>query len=381
MLILLDVVIGVLVVLNVVGPLLGGMGESVPVAVPVVGTVVIGASWALWRATGWRWWLMGVAAAVAPATLTGGGGLGILLLMLAITLVMAEFGLRWTVVWIVVQVGFAVVLMVSLRVGRVEMLVQAAAVALLAGLGLLLGQVLRELTAERRTNLRLLDELRASHHVETELMLADERARSARELHDGLGHRLTLIGLSLEYAGRMRDRDPAKAYAEVDHARAQASDALAYMRRWVRALNPPRETALTGVAAFDAIADSFRGTGLTVSVQQSGTERPLGRQASLFAHRLVQEGLTNVLRHSPADEVDLRIGWGTDDVTITLADNGITRGGAIATDIPAGFGLRSLAERAEQLGGSFAARVDARGMVLTGRVPDRADEPARRDTP
>ncbi|GAB3625129.1 hypothetical protein GCM10027418_32160 [Mariniluteicoccus endophyticus] len=259
-------------------------------------------------------------------------------------------------------------MMLALYKQPVGILVETISLAVLGGLGLLLGQILRELDRERRANQDLLAELRASHDVEKELMLAEERARSARELHDGLGHRLTLIGMSLEYAMRVRDKDSDKAFAEVEHAREQASGTLAYMRRWVRALNPPRDTDLTGIAAFEAISESFRGTGLKVEVHQTGEEHALGKEASLFAYRLVQEGLTNVLRHSSADEVDITVHWQGDGVEIELADNGRERGTEGLENTEAGFGLRSLTERAEQLGGRFVARVDERGVVLTGSV-------------
>lgn len=172
-----------------------------------------------------------------------------------------------------------------------------------------MGQALRELGAQRHRNVELLEEVRRAAVTEQELMLADERSRSARELYDGLGHQLTLVVLSLEFAERMRDKDPQRAFDEVQTARGTASEALAHIRRWVRALNPPREETVGGNAGFEAIARSLRGTGLDVRLSPRGQERELDRASSLFALRMVQEGLTNVVRHLAATSVDLVVDW------------------------------------------------------------------------
>lgn len=93
----------------------------------------------------------------------------------------------------------------------------------------------------------------------------------------------------------------------------------------------------------------------------------MGRETSLFAYRLVQEGLTNVLRHSSADRVDITLRWLEEDVELELADNG---GGTTTNgEESGGFGLRSLEERARELGGTFSVRDTGQGVVLTGRVP------------
>lgn len=370
MLVLFDVLLGVLVAIHVASLLLASDVEPWFLAAGVTGAAGLAVCWSLWRITHRRHWLIGLLAGGILVLITPTGGTGVLFLVLITSLAAWAFGLKLACGWlVVVAAAIALQMRLAWQQDWVNIAVESIVTLLIGGVGLLVGQLMLDLSKERRANQRLLEELKATHHVETELMLAEERARSARELHDGLGHRLTLIGLSLEFAVSMRERDPKAAHAEVGNAREQAGDALTYMRRWVRALNPPRETSLTGIAGFEAIADSFRGTGLDITVEPSGVERPLGKQASLFAYRLVQEGLTNVLRHSTADKVELRVDWGESDVTVTVADNGVARGGEIEHDTAAGFGLRSLTERAEQLGGSFSAGFDERGMVLTGRVP------------
>ena len=212
--------------------------------------------------------------------------------------------------------------------------------------------------------------LRTSLLLERDLVLAEERARSARQLHDGLGHRLTLVAMSLEYAQQAHVRDPEKAWAEVGTASATTREALSEMRLWVRALDPPvADEGVAGAAAFDAIADAFRGTGLDVRVTYRGEGPALGRDAALFATRFIQEGLTNVLRHAVASRVDIEVIQSPQQVRFTIGDDG--SGPSSPTE---GFGRRSLRERAETLGGTVSSRRSALGgfelsavLPLTGR--------------
>lgn len=226
------------------------------------------------------------------------------------------------------------------------------------------GGLLRTLDSARATAIQRGVELEAANQrlraaivTERELVLAQERARSARELHDGLGHRLTLVSMSLQFARTMRDREPAQAWSEVETAAVTNADALDLMRLWARALNPPPPTqGVGGAAAFDAIAEAFRGTGLDVSVTHRGTDDLLPQEVTLFATRFVQEGLTNVLRHANATRVDVEVLQSPQQVRIALRDDGH------GPDVPhEGFGLRSLRERAEALEGSLTFGVSAVG--------------------
>lgn len=201
------------------------------------------------------------------------------------------------------------------------------------------------------------EQLRAALVTEREYVLAQERARAARELHDGLGHRLTLVAMSLQFAQRMQRRDPEKAWAEVATAATTNKEALDNMRLWARALDPPSPVpGVGGAAAFDAIADAFRGTGLEVAVTHRGTTDFLPQQVNLFATRFVQEGLTNVLRHAGATRVVVEVQQSPQQVRITLSDDGPGQ-----AESHEGFGLRSLRERAGALGGTLLSGSSADG--------------------
>lgn len=355
-------------VLMILASALMVIGQSLTWGLVGIGSgIAIGLGWLLYRVRRWVVGLWLVLAASIVGGMIDGGMVALMLFLIALAVIVFEQGIRWGLIaGLSVVVALAVMIWLF-RASVASVVSQSIGNIVLVALGLVGGLMLRQLRRDREANQRLLAELRASIDIEKELMLADERSRSARDLHDGLGHRLTLIAMNLEYAQRVRHSDPGSAWTEVAGAREEARDALAYMRRWVRALNPPREPNLSGIAALEAIADSFRGTGLTVSVSQTGEEQPMGRETSLFAYRLVQEGLTNVLRHSSADRVDITLRWLAADVELELADNG----GGVATngEESGGFGLRSLEERARELGGTFSVRDTGEGVVLTGRVP------------
>lgn len=249
-------------------------------------------------------------------------------------------------------------------------LIRLGLVGLLLLLALGIGSAMRALEEARSradglsAELRLANErLRASLVTERELVLAEERARSARELHDGLGHRLTLIAMSLEYADRVRATKPDHAWAEVASAASSARAALEEMRVWVRALNPPR-VAGNGAETFEQIADAFRGTGLSVNVKHLGQLDPWPDEVCLFATRLVQEGLTNVLRHARARSVHIDVRQSEQRIRIGIRDDGRGWSGR------EGFGLRSLRERAEVLGGTLApAAAAGGGFELVATLP------------
>lgn len=345
---------------------------AVLMVVALLGSALVILGWFAWRTGHGRGWVVVLFLASFASTGLDGGGSTVLILILGVGLLGYTLGTAWGLLGLAVMVCLIeLTTYASGNLGGWGVAgVQLLAVTLMLSLGVLLGQLLRELDQERRRNAELLDEVRRAAVTEQELMLVDERSRSARELHDGLGHQLTLVVLSLEFAERMRDKDPGRAFAEVQTARETAAEALAHMRRWVRALNLPREELVTGNAAFEAIARSFRGTGLDVRLPHRGRERELDRASSLFALRLVQEGLTNVVRHSSVTHVDLLVDWQPDALRLVLADDG----GAVA-DLALGFGLRwSLAERAPTIGGSFEARGTQQGVEISGTIPTQEEK-------
>jgi signal transduction histidine kinase len=352
--------------------------------------------WVLWRRSRQRSHVAAIAfAAVATATMTLGDGAlyyGIIwaaCLMLGITFVSAA------VVWGFSGALVALVVLLHLSSGNSvdRMMTEAIAATFFAGIAAAVSAILRDslhVSETLRDTLEKLDaanaDLRGRLDTDRDLVLARERERTARELHDGLGHRLTAIGLSLDYAARVDDSHAAR--DELLHARKQLGESLDAMRRLVRAMHPVELSTLGNAEAFSAVAEAFRGTGIDIRVSIKGDDSALSHEHSLLLLRFVQEGLTNVVRHSNAREAELRVvvgsGAGDGDEALATAVHAVLedrRGEApfasgtsftSTTSFTEGFGLRSLRGRAEALGGTLDATRTARGFRLSLALPAHA---------
>jgi signal transduction histidine kinase len=242
-------------------------------------------------------------------------------------------------------------------------LLELLASALLFGFGLLIAWLFAEVDRQRRDNAALVAELRRRAGSDAELALLQERQRSARDLHDGIGHQVTVIMMSLQFAERMRDREPQRAWTEISRAREQAAAALSDIRRLARALHP-RGVGPAGSVDLAALAASFEGTGLEVEVSDHAVGLALPDDLAVFRRRFVQETLTNVVRHAGATRVAITQEVADGLLRLTVQDDG----GAIEPVRP-GFGLQSLDERAAELGGRTDVRTEDDGVEVTATVP------------
>lgn len=314
-----------------------------------------------------------------------------------------RFGTRWAVCYALLA-ALVVGALHALSGGEpAAALLEALAVVVPPAMALATGRAVLSAEHERehmallvRQRDQALQELRRAHQAlersaagSQQLVLARERERAARDLHDGLGHRLAVCAMSLEFAERTRETDPEGAWREIAHAREGVRETSLWLRRWVRALHPLPEVETVGVQALERIAEIFRGTGLEVRVDIRGDARPPEGEVSLLISRIVQEGLTNTLRAGAARSVAVLVRLDERSLHLSLEDDG---GRPEPTDPPApegsdglrpapeGFGLRTLRERVEALGGSLRAGWRPKGFVLSATVPyDTADGPDGRE--
>ena len=205
-----------------------------------------------------------------------------------------------------------------------------------------------------------------------ELATTQERNRLAREIHDNLGHYLTVANVQIKAAQAVMSRDPARAQEALDHAARLTQEGLAAVRQSVGAL---RESPLGNSPLPDALAtlaEETRAAGIVTEIAVAGPARPLDPRAELTLYRVAQEGLTNVRKHARASRVDVRLDYSDPEaITLIVADNGVGRhaGAGAAT----GFGLLGLEERARQLGGALLAEdVAGGGYRLSVRLPSVA---------
>ncbi|WP_199443481.1 sensor histidine kinase [Umezawaea beigongshangensis] len=207
------------------------------------------------------------------------------------------------------------------------------------------GHLLDELTAARADLDRHEEQIRR-------LAVAEERARMAREMHDSLGHHLTVIKVDLENAERLRTRASTQAWAEVRQAKQLTVQALAETRRAVRALRPLALEGRRGSAALGELARTFDGADVRVDLRVTGPEHDLGPDTEIVLYRALQEGLTNVLRHAGAGTATAELSFPDGGARLVIADDG---SGAPTEPVRQGFGLGALAERVAELGGTLTA--------------------------
>lgn len=200
---------------------------------------------------------------------------------------------------------------------------------------------------------------RLRQHIATQrdLLLSRERERMARSLHDGLGHRLTAVLLSLDLCRRTLPP-----HAELDRARSMAAQALDDMRATVRALTPVELREGDLASTLRSLGDSFSSTALRVQVSSTGGARP-PEPVALLALRFTQEALANVVRHSNAHAVHISLGTHGDRFRISARDDGSP------VAFSPGYGISSLRRRAQELGGEVTALPSPQGFTLSMEVP------------
>lgn len=333
--------------------------------------VVAGAVWRLWTHERQQRAASLVLALCGIGLLAMVDALGFPMVFTALILLVLDWGIWLGIVVSLAISGLMVVLLHQAygdQPGGVAIIVgQTVSNTIQFSLVLIVAALLRAFNAQHAELVTVNAQLTEAMDASRDLVLATERARAAADLHDGLGHQLTLITMSLEYADRMREKDAELAWDEVANASATARQALADMRLWVRALHPARLDQLTEPSSFEAVADVFRGTGLNVDVEVC-TDEQLDARQTLFAYRLIQEGLTNALRHARASQVVVTIAQDeADGLRLVVADNG-----SGSSEIRPGYGLRGLIERAEALGGRLRLRLPGSlgGLDLIAEFPE-----------
>jgi signal transduction histidine kinase len=170
----------------------------------------------------------------------------------------------------------------------------------------------------------------------------------AREIHDTLGHYLTVIHIQLEAARAVLAQDPDRGMLAVTRAQGLAKDGLAAVRQSVKALR--EEGTVDGIAEqIASLVESARDERFDVALTISGTPRPVSAAVALALHRTTLEALTNVRKHANAAHVEIQLAFRDDGlVQLRVKDDGR---GAEEKAVGTGFGLRGIRERAEQLKG------------------------------
>ena len=189
-----------------------------------------------------------------------------------------------------------------------------------------------------------------------ELAATEERNRLARDIHDSVGHRLTVVNIQLEKALAYKDRDPAEAEQAILDARQAAREALQDVRRSVGALRDGRN-AFSLAEELEKLAAGMRHGRFTLEYALAGSEEGYAYPVLISLYRAAQEGLTNVQKHAHASHVTLRVNLGEEAATLCLCDNGEGFDTAVLADLAAAqthsFGLQGIQERLELVRGQM----------------------------
>ncbi len=214
---------------------------------------------------------------------------------------------------------------------------------------------------------------------------AAERARIARELHDVVAHHVSLMAVQAEAATSLLPDKPAQARRSVEIIGDTARLALTELRRLLGVLRGPSERLETAPSAslgeIGGVLDQVRGAGLPVDFEVVGTPGPLAPGVDLTAYRIVQEALTNTIRHARATQAVVTLCYEPGYITVSVADSGPRRdgpppernGAAAETGSPlagSGLGLAGIAERVASCGGNLTVGpTPAGGFAVTARLP------------
>ena len=243
------------------------------------------------------------------------------------------------------------------------------------------GYALVQAQRARDESQRILSELTDAHsrlqryaEQAESLAVAEERNRLSREMHDTLGHRLTVSIVQLEGAGRLLERDTQRAGQMVQTVREQLVEGLAELRATLASL---RDSGMTGTSlrkSLQTLVDEYaQATGLAVHLSIPDNLFALDEARRMTIYRAAQEALTNIQRHAAAQTVWLAIEQNPSAVTLCVEDDGV---GMQADELTPGIGLRGMQERAQQLGGSLAIDASPRGGVRLALTIPLAKEEA-----
>jgi signal transduction histidine kinase len=234
-----------------------------------------------------------------------------------------------------------------------------------AGVGAIILVVLTAAEVARARRDQRLERERVEEE-EARRQASEERLTMAQELHDVLGHSISLIHVQASTALHLIDEHPEQARTALATIKQASKDVLTEMRSVLGVLRDgaPRSPA-AGLDQLDALIDR---TGLTVTKEIAGVCRPLPPGVERAAYRIIQESLTNVTKHAPGARATVTIRYGPEELSIRIDDTGATAPSALA-DEDGGNGIPGMRERAVALGGSLTARARVNGFSVEAYLP------------
>lgn len=233
-----------------------------------------------------------------------------------------------------------------------------------------IGRTLRQrrLQTERLQNLSA--QLEREREERAKVAVIEERSRIARELHDVIAHSVSVMVVQAQATQRLLDGEQSEARQALGFIETTGRQALVEMRRLLGVLRrTDAEPALTpqpGLGSLDALVEQFRESGLPVELRVEGEPEPLPPGVDLSAYRIVQEALTNALKHAGPARARVEIHYGDDEVALEITDDGPGNGKGGG----AGQGLIGMRERVALYGGVLEnGKRNGGGYLVRARLP------------
>jgi signal transduction histidine kinase len=210
--------------------------------------------------------------------------------------------------------------------------------------------------------------------------VVEERLRLARELHDVVAHAMSVIAVQSGVGAHVADTQPKEARRSLAAIEATSRAALEELRRLLGVLRQADEpqgdlAPVPGLADLDVLLAEVTKAGLAVKLQVNGTRPPLPAGVDLSAYRIVQEALTNVVKHAGSARAQVVVGYGYQDVTVEVIDDG--RGAVTSVSdgrVGTGHGLIGMRERVQAFGGDLEAGPrPGGGFRVAARLPLAAE--------
>jgi signal transduction histidine kinase len=249
-------------------------------------------------------------------------------------------------------------------------------IPLVFGISWLAGFALRERAEQAEAAEERASYAEREREAAARVAVAEERARIARELHDIVAH---AVGVMVLQVGAVRHHLPDELEEDRDalsRVETAGRTALAEMRRLLGAMRRDGDgvdlAPQPGLDDLDALLEEVRRAGLPAELHVEGDAVPLPRAIDLSAYRIVQEGLTNALKHARATHADVTLRYGPDGLQLEVRDDGV----GVATSDGLGHGLVGVRERVKIYGGEMSAgAAQEGGFVLSARLPVEGRRP------
>lgn len=307
--------------------------------------------------------LLVIAIFVLENAASGGGATtgNLILLLLLQSCVMA-----WRVrLSIFVSADLSMILISLLYLPALPVFTTAISLALTHGAVLLLGDLIVSEERARHDLVSAHQRLTEYAAQVEELATTRERNRLAREIHDNLGHYLTIVNVQLEVAQTFMQQNPEQAIAALSHAQRLTKEGLTAVRESVAMLRGTTTKPTKLHEVIVQLVEEHRIAGLVVDYRVEGNVRFLPDEIAVALYRMVQEALTNIRKHAHARHTSIVIGYGTEGrLTLAIRDDGIG-----SSNLQAGFGILGLRERVQQLGGKVDIQTAAgQGFQLSAEI-------------